>query len=368
MRRAWLLGFVALTACGDPPRSLPVAVQNIVDFGRDTIWITQGDDPWDVFVCHVPPDSRSTVYAGLPLRSAITPEEVVDILNAKVSGYFDTISHGLYRPQFTAGGEVTISADDEPQTCVDKAIEPASPQAHGVLVVADAEHHAGQPGGFANPGNGCQKTLCSASVSRRSAYVGAADFSADWGDDPPMDLVEHEIAHALFWPHSGYDESASEPHRSALDVMSDSAAPRTAHPERRDAPDTLAVNRLAVGWMPLSDVAIVPTAGATVALSPSAGTSGTRLAVIGLDDDRFITVELLTATGFDDHLPADGVAAHLVDGTDNTRTQSPLVGVAPFDDLLGPGEQLITHGWRISVDEGWRVTMQSVGDGPTVSN
>ena len=144
-----------------------------------------------------------------------------------------------------------------------------------------------------------------------------------------MDLIEHEIGHALGWPHSGYDESASKPTQSALDVMSDSAAPRAVHPDRRDGPGTLAVNLLAVGWLPTTDVAVIPPAGSTVTLAPSSGATGTRLAVVELDDHRFLTIELLAAEGFDDHLPATGVAVHLIDGDDTTRTQTPLVGVPP---------------------------------------
>jgi hypothetical protein len=182
-----------------------------------------------------------------------------------------------------------------------------------------------------------------------------------------MDLIEHEMGHALGWPHSGYDESATEPHRSALDVMSDSAAPRAVHPQRRDAPDTLAINRLQVGWLPASAVAVVPPAGGTFTLAPSNGPSGTRLAVIGLDDHQFITVELLTAVELDDHLPASGLAVHVVEGSDATRTQTPLVGQAPYADLLTPGETLATDGWSITVDDGWRATMHPLAVGPTVS-
>jgi hypothetical protein len=182
-----------------------------------------------------------------------------------------------------------------------------------------------------------------------------------------MDLVEHEIGHALGWPHSGYDESLSEPHRSALDVMSNSAAPREVHADRRDAPDTLAINRLAVGWLPTSAVAVVAAAGETVTLAASNGTSGTRLAVIELDDRRFITVELLTAEGFDDHLPASGVAVHLIDGSDAARTQTPLVGLPPYDHLLTPGETVTSNGWNIAVSDGWRVMMRPVDSPPTVS-
>ena len=368
MRRSWVIGFLGVVACSHPTVStMPPAVRAVVDTGRATAWMTKGDDLWEVFVCHVPADTRSTVYAGLPLRLALTPSAVSTVLNAHVSTYFETLSHGEYSPHFAAGSEVTITPADEPQACVDIALDAASDQAHGVIVVADAEHNTTEPGGFANPGSGCAAPPCAARTTRRSAYVGAADFSSEWGDQPPMDLVEHELGHALGWPHSGYDESFSEAHRSALDVMSNSAAPREAHPSRRDAPDTLAINRLTAGWMPTSAVAVVPPAGTTVTLAPSTGTSGTRMAVIALDERRFITVELLTAEGYDDHLPASGVAMHLVDGTGGDRTQTPLVGAAPYADLLTPGETLTSNGWRITVGDNWRVTLQKLGNVSTVT-
>ncbi len=329
--------------------------------------MTTGDDPWDVFVCHVPTDTRSIVYAGLPLRLPLDPGTLATILNARVSAYFDTLSRGTYRPQFTAAGEVTIAAADEPQSCVDKALAAASDAAHGVITIADAEHNATQPGGFANPGAACTAPPCIVSVTRRSVYVGAADFGSQWGDEPPMDLVEHEMGHALGWPHSGYDETQSEPNRSAIDLMSNSAAPREVHPDRRDGPDTLAINRLAAGWLPTSAVVAIPTSGSTVALAPSNGPSGTRLAVVPIDDRRFLTVELLTAEGFDDHLPASGVAVHLIEGSSASRTQTPLVGLPPYDDLLGVGETFVGMGWSVSIADGWRATIQRSGDVPTVS-
>ncbi len=352
---------------------MPPAVQAVVDAGRRTEWMSKGDDPWEVFVCHVPPDTQSIVYAGLPLRTPLQSEAVTAVLNTKVTAYFDVLSNGDYRPHFVAGGDVSIGAVDEPQACVDLALAAADDRARGVIVVADAEHNAGQPGGFGNPGSGCPTPPCSATSSRRSAYVGASDFSTEWGDQPPMDLIEHEIGHAVGWPHSGYDGSSSEPNRSSLDLMSNSAAPRAVNPARRDGPDTLAINRLAAGWLPTSAVAVVPASGSTVTLAPSNdstanGSTGTRLAVIELDDHRFITVELLTAEGFDDHLPTSGVAVHLVDGSDSTRTQTPLVGLAPYDDLLTAGETFSGNGWSIAVGDGWRVTIHPIGDAPTVDS
>ena len=363
-----MIGLLVVGACGNSTVSLPPAIEAVVDAGSRTKWMTTGTDPWEVFICHVPADAESPVYAGLPERLPLTPDGISAVLNGDVARYFATLSKGDYRPTFSPAGSVTIAADDEPQACVDAALAEASDRAQGVLVVADAEHNAGQPGGFGNPGGACAAPPCSASATRRSAYVGAADFSTEWGDRPPMDLVEHEIGHALGWPHSGYDAALAEPHLSALDVMSNSAAPRAVDPKRRDAPGTLAINRLAAGWLPTSAVGVIPPAGGAVELAPSTGRSGTRLAVIELDAHRFITIELLIAEGFDDHLPTSGVAVHLIEGNDATRTQTPLVGRPPYDDLLTPGETLTSHGWSIVVADGWRATAHPVADVPTVSN
>jgi hypothetical protein len=367
VRRPWLIGFLGLVGCGHATVSLPPTVQAVVDVGTQTRWMTSGDDPWEVFVCHVPVNAKARVFAGLPLRLSLKPDTLSRILNSKVSAYFQRLSRDVYRPHFSPAGEVTIAATDEPQECVDLALAASSEHAHGVLVVADAEHNATQPGGFANPGSACATPPCSAVETRRSVYVGAADFDPQWGDQPPMDLIEHEMGHALGWPHSGYDESQAEPNRSALDVMSNSASPRDVDPERRDAPDTLAINRLAAGWLSTSAVTVIPASGATITLAPSNGSSGTRLAVVELDDHRFITIELLIAEGFDDHLPASGVAVHLIEGSDATRTQTPLVGRPPYDDLLAPAENFAGSGWSITVAEGWRATVQPTGDVPTVS-
>jgi hypothetical protein len=317
---------------------------------------TIGDDRIEVWVCHVPPDSTAIMFGGLPLRLPLTPQGVTDVVSARVPAYFDELSHGQYRPVFSAGGEVTLAAGDEPQVCVDAAIAAAAPETDAVLVVADAEDANDQPGGFGSGGNPCPAgRACSVATTRRAAYVGASDFHPDWGNEPPMDLVEHEIGHTLGWVHSGVDEVGA--YLSGLDVMSNSAAPREVDDTRRDAPGTLAINLFLAGWLPASDV-VVATQAAEATLSPSTGGSGTRLLLLDDGNGLLYSVELLTADGLNDHLAADGIAVHrlqIVDGV--ISSIAPMIGAAPFTALLQPGTDVL-GGWELSVADDWTVTVR----------
>ena len=317
--------------------------------------LSTGDDGWDVFVCDVPAAASDVAFGGLPLRLDLRVDDVAAILNRHVTEYFATVSHSLYRPVFTPAGVVAVTPTDSPQACVDAALALADSTANGVLVVGNAEQAVGESGGFATMGDECDGPTCRAVESRRAVYVGASDFNPVWGDRPPMDLIEHEIGHALGWPHSGYDAAQAAPHRSALDVMSDSAAPRQIDASRRDAPDTLAINRVASGWLALSDVAVLSPASSlsvsslSVRLEPSTGAVGTRLAVVPLGAEEFLTIEWLSADGFNDHLPHAGVAVHHAVGVGAERTLTPVVGDEPYLDLLDVGEYVETDGVRITV-------------------
>jgi len=316
---------------------------------------TVGDDHFEVWICRVPLGSTAAMYGGLPLRLPLTPQGVTDVVSARVPGYFETLSQGQYRPVFTAGGEVTIAADDQPQACVDGAIAGAGEDVDAVLVVADAEHGADQSGGFGSGGERCPATgRCSVATTRRVAYLGASDFHPDWGDDAPMDLVEHEIGHSLGWIHSGISEAGD--YLSGLDLMSNSAAPRGLDPARRDGPGTLAINLFLAGWLPAKDV-VVATDNAAVKLSPSNSVKGTRLLLLDNGDGGFYTVELLAADGLNDHLPADGIGIHsvlIVDGA--LEPMTPMVGAAPFTALLQPDAELQVGRWTVTVAADWTVS------------
>lgn len=339
------------------PEPLPAVLAEVLATPSAGGARTIGDDHFEVWICHVPVDSTAAIYGGLPLRLELTPQGVTDVVKAAVPAYFDTISHGKYRPVFTAGGEVTIAADEEPQACIDTAIAGAGDGTEAVLVVADAEHGADQPGGFGSVGDPCPASgACSIATTRRVAYVGASDFHPAWGDNPPMDLVEHEIGHSLGWVHSGIDAAGN--YLSGLDVMSNSAAPREMDPIRRNAPATLAINLFLAGWLP-ADQLIVTAGEVTGKLAPSNGDGGWRLVLLDAGDDVLYTVELLTADGLNDHLPTDGVAVHSIQIVDGALAPIvPLVGAPPFTELLQPGSDLMVGEWNLTVSEDWNISAQ----------
>jgi hypothetical protein len=338
---------------GTAGQPVPAAYQDIVE----------------VWVCAVPLDTRAPVYQPSTLRLDLDPATVAGLLDEHVGSYFATLSHGRYVPRFVAGGILSLRADEGGEECLARAQDRSRPTAVEVLAVADAEHRVGAHGGLGKPGVRCAPAAasCPASLSRRGAYVGASDFHPDWGPLPAFDLVEHELGHTLGWPHSG---SPAGEYDSALDVMSDSTAPRALFPDERHAGGTLGVNLADAGWIPARDVVQGPGDGATSTyrLRPSAGPSGLRLLELPLTEDRFLTVELLTARGLDRHLPESGIALTLVDASSAAcgspcdplrRRHVAQRGAPPYTDLLQAGEDPWSgHGWRVevgSVDDGTAV-------------
>ncbi len=357
------------TSTGPSAADLP-AVRELLAAAEPLRRNSLGPDTLGVWICHVPLDIQDPIYNQADLRLSLEPQHVTDLLNQFIVPYFETLSHDQYQPSFVAGGEVAIEKDQTNNDCVSQAQEQAGDDIDGLIVIADAEHGANQPGGWGRPGDPCPDNVpCPAKVSGRATYIGASDFHPDWGDEPAVDLEEHEIGHSIGFPHSG----DAEGHTSALDLMSNSAAPRDVDPTRRDAPDTLAVNRLAAGWLPLDGV-LVGERGQGYELVPSNADRGPRLLILPLDDDRFITVELLANTGFDAHLPTSGIAVHLIDqspsachsaGSTTTclneqRFQPTLGSQPPHTDLFTDGETFIGEGWTVAVTQtadGWTVAV-----------
>ena len=327
-----------------------------------------GDAPtpgetWSVeaWVCRVPSATTSPWYAGLPVRREISPDWFAERVSERVPAYVDEISDGHLRLEIVAGGELTLGPDEGAEGCIESVVARTADTTRAVVVVADAEHVAGQPGGLG--GERARSTTDSRGVAY--AYVGAADVAPSWGDDPPMDLVEHEFGHALGWRHSG---STVDAYDSALDVMSDSAAPRRTDPTRRDAPWPIAAHLLASGWLAAGEVMLVePVRGGSTSttLAPLSANGGRRAIVLPLPsrNDAVLTVEYREPVGYDSHLLSSGIAVHRVefsaepaatrpaaDSLDWGMISSivPLTGSAPFTDLLGSGDSLVVDGWTIT--------------------
>lgn len=370
-------------------------------------WRSIGDDRFEVWVCRVPADTTEPLYGGLPVRHEITPEGLAELVSARVPDYFDAVSEGAYRPSFVAGGEVTLGPSDPPKYCIDEAIRLAEPTTRAVLVVADADHAEGFQGGIGSPGSLPKgSTAVPVAASRRYVYVGGADFAAEWGEDPPLDLVEHEIGHTLGWAHSGVRSSppvrsgaadsasggqdpdtvleraavvAADDYLSPVDLMSDSAAPRKADPSRRDGPAPLQLHRVLAGWLPVESVVVTdesttvqlePALGLAAGKAPDAGgdsgvDDGIRLLVLAVDENKFITVELRMATGFDDHLPHDGLVVHVVTVENGVITSiEPQHGGTDEMPLLHPGDPATGSGWSVEWNEGGKVTARKTPSTP----
>lgn len=387
MRRALLMGVVpvgalllmALASCSAPaspvgvdtPALMPVSttrptppdalntpspLAELVSQRADLL--TVGVDQFEVWVCSVPTTTTASIYEPAGLRLDLDPGRVATALNGVVTDYFVELSSGSYRPQFEAGGILSLTDSEGPNECFASATARAK-NAPGVIAIATAEHRAGESGGFGTPGAPCQETSswpCSAASTGRGVYLGASDFHPDWGAVPAVDLLEHEIGHVLGWPHSGQRQSS---YASDIDMMSNSSAPRAADAGARNAQGTLAINRVTAGWIPVEDAEIVVDTGQTVTLSASQSNSGTRVAIIPLDSNRLLTVEFLDNVGLQGHLPEPGITVTLIDTTEHTcgvdssglcRVQETLSGSPPFSDLISAsGETWSGNGWSIRV-------------------
>ena len=314
--------------------------------------MTLGIDPWEVVVCHIPIFTSDEIFEPSLERMSLSSSEIVKRLTPVVS-YFKRHSYGRYQPVFSAGQDVTISDTEASDDCVERALDQSGPEVRGVMVIADAEHGADEFGGWGTPGVGCTVS-CSARDTRRSVYAGAGDFMDYWNGDSPLDLVEHEIGHALDWPHSttSASNSGQELYDSALDLMSDSSAPRMVISTKRHGPGTLAINLYAARWFDDEHLQILDRSRRVnikvqlLATDTDLSIMGTRFIVIADGVNSFLTVELIAARGDNAHLKFDAVAIHriTVAGTSGVDRQQIVI-----DGDMQDGDKWTRDGLNVDV-------------------
>jgi hypothetical protein len=139
-----------------------------------------------------------------------------------------------------------------------------------------------------------------------------------WKGDPPLDLIQHELGHALDWPHSStsVDNFGNGVYDSEVDVMSNSAAPRDINSEARNAPGPVAINMYLAQWLDDRNIEVIEKGTKAinlVATNTDLAIDGLRLILVSVDVARVISIEVLEATGDNQHLLHDRVVIHQID-------------------------------------------------------
>lgn len=306
-----------------------------------------------VIACHV--RSTTTDYELRRLldrygTTTVVPATVAAWANATITSWFRSASKGRYTPTFVAAGEVTLDERVNSRGCVYQAATQLDDSFTSIMAVVDIPSGVtswGTPGDYTTTSTDVKSpyvwTLLAMGsplrLAPRGIVLGAYNSSGSGS------VAVHELGHALGWPHS-FVGPASE-YDSRYDVMS--AQPVDGCGRTCPVQNTLAINRLASGWIDANEV--VTSAIGTESFDLASPTnSGTALVVIPSRNRlRFYSVEARPSTGFDATLPKSGLVVSIVDseGCPNApcillnRRQRPAVGT-PFgsEAVLAVGEKL----------------------------
>ena len=354
-----------------------------------------GTDTWEVWVCDVA-DGR------LPVDAA----DAATLLNREITAYFSWLSGGRYLPEFVAGGVVEADPTHESQRaddyeCDEGVAEASEGGTQGAVIVLDKDQVVSSGGAGRRHSSDVDGTLTvsagtfpdnsrSIRLSAESVLPVSAHCSdCRYPDHIYLDVVAHELGHALNWPHSfgGNRPQTSETlleadihideYDNPMDIVSGS--PQGWELRRNGlVAGTIAVNRYAAGWIDADDVAVHEGGIGSYVLAPI-GISGTQMLVLPTGvSGHFISMGARVASGYDAGIPAEGVEVYLIDqrasacspesppanpdrlactGADRRTRQVPP---PPDNDqeiyelthhVYGPGDQLTVEGFQVEVTE-----------------
>lgn len=260
--------------------------------------------------------------------------EVAAWANAEVAPWFAEESSGQYTQVFEPHPLGRIVRENFDQCFIDPRALTNDPFTNVVTYVRELS---------GSPGKGTPGVLSHGppSATGRSAFV-QVDSAHLW---------VHEIGHTLNWPHSFAEPTW--PYSNPVDVMSGG----------RNIEHTLAINRLAVGWVDDDQVALHRSGNALYAIDRPAGDG---LQVVMLPDPSrtrmSMTLEARPATGRDAALEVEGVAIHLVDqqGGGSFRRQAQALGddfsTYSYEHVIPLGESVQVQGVTVRV-------LEQAGDG-----
>jgi hypothetical protein len=301
---------------------------------------------------------------------AIDPGAVAQWANEKVAPYFEAVSGGLYRVEFSPHPLGRIGAATVGD-CVFGGRQETGPPFTNVLVVDSTDYGGGQAGpGLISSVADVPVLTRSPNQNFRGAWVGGGAAFVN------QSVVIHEIGHTIHWPHSftGQGDPFFGQYDNPVDVMSGQPRPFDDPLFPQDwcpigggaytwceAQGTLAFNRMAAGWVAPTQVAIHRSGRANYSIDRAAGGG---LQLVALPDPgaplSSMVIDARPTTGpYDQFLAKGGVTVHLVDqgsggfnGISVNRRQAQAVGPPEsYAHVIAPGESFSAHGVTVSVLE-----------------
>ena len=283
-------------------------------------------------------------YSGSP---AATGTAISGAL-AKVVSYYQRLSEGAYRPQYTFLGRVGLAPSFSDNDCFSAGAALVPPGRYdGALYVRDTPSF-GTAYGLAGPGFTCEDVQCAPGTYPANSRDGiitlntllAVKPSLAGTPSPYSFIVAHEFGHMLDWPHSytGAGGCWGGQYDNPVDLLSRppgaGKCPSDAQLPHEPDPDGRGLNRYAAGWLSPSLVRVHQVSGTTYTIGTEGSGAPELLVVRSADGAAYTTLEArVGGLGDDDqNLGVAGIAVHRVDQRpSNTCLTVQLFG----DDFCG---------------------------------